>query len=144
MTVPLNAKQLVDRLWSYCHVLRHDGVSTIDYVDQLTLLLFLKMTDERAGRAMGAEQIVPEGLGWPELLRAQGDALETKYNHILRELGRESGTLGRIFQKSQNKIRNAATLRKLIVDLIDQHDWSRTGTDIKGDVYERTVPAVHL
>ena len=35
MTVPLSAKQLVDRLWSYCHVLRHDGVSTIDYVEQL-------------------------------------------------------------------------------------------------------------
>ncbi len=136
MTVPLNAKQLVDRLWSYCHVLRHDGVSTIDYVDQLTLLLFLKMADERARRAMGAEQIVPDGLGWPELLRAQGDSLETTYNHILRELGKESGTLGRIFQKSQNKIRNAATLRKLIVDLIDKHDWSRTGTDIKGDAYE--------
>lgn len=36
VTVPLNAKQLVDRLWSYCRVLRHDGVSTVDYVDRFT------------------------------------------------------------------------------------------------------------
>ena len=136
MTVPLNAKQLVDRLWSYCHVLRHDGVSTIDYVDQLTLLLFLKMADERASRRINPERIVPEGLDWPALLRAQGDELELQYNHILRELGKRPGTLGRIFQKSQNKIRNAATLRKLIVDLINQHNWSRTGVDIKGDAYE--------
>lgn len=40
MTVPTtansaDARQLVDKLWNYCHVLRHDGVSTIDYVDQL-------------------------------------------------------------------------------------------------------------
>ena len=63
MTVPLSAKQLVDRLWSYCNVLRHDGVSTIDYVDQLTLLLFLKMADERAGRGLNQERIIPRGSG---------------------------------------------------------------------------------
>ena len=136
MTVPLSAKQLVDRLWSYCHVLRHDGVSTIDYVEQLTLLLFLKMADERAGRGRYQERIVPEGLDWQVLLRARGDDLETQYTHILTELGKKTGTLGRIFQKSQNKIRNAATLRKLVVDLIDTHNWSATGTDIKGDAYE--------
>ncbi|MCA1709874.1 MAG: hypothetical protein LC808_43970, partial [Actinobacteria bacterium] len=40
---------------------RHDGVSTIDYVDQLTLLLFLKMAHERAKRKLGrSEEIVPE------------------------------------------------------------------------------------
>ena len=70
------------------------------------------------------------------LLRARGDDLEVQYTHILTELGKRTGTLGRIFQKSQNKIRNAATLRKLIVDLIDTHNWSATGTDIKGDAYE--------
>lgn len=136
MTVPLNAKQLVDRLWSYCHVLRHDGVSTIDYVEQLTLLLFLKMADERATRGLHRERILPEGLDWQALLRVRGDDLEKQYTHILTELGKRTGTLGRIFQKSQNKIRNAVTLRKLIVDLIDTHNWSATGADIKGDAYE--------
>jgi len=136
MTVVLDARQLVDKLWSYCHVLRHDGVSTIDYVDQLTLLLFLKMADESANRRLKPQRIVPEGLDWPSLLGCQGDDLEKQYNFILRELAKKTGTLGRIFQKSQNKIRNAATLRKLIVDLIDKHNWSGTGVDIKGDAYE--------
>jgi hypothetical protein len=79
VTVPLSAKQLVNRLWSYCHVLRHDGVSTIDYVDQLTLLLFLKMADERAERGLGRERIVPEGLDWQVLLRSRADDLEDRY-----------------------------------------------------------------
>ncbi len=136
MTVALDARQLVDKLWSYCHVLRHDGVSTIDYVDQLTLLLFLKMADESASRRLNPQRIVPEGLDWPSLLACQGDELEKQYNFVLRELAKKTGTLGRIFQKSQNKIRNAATLRKLIVDLIDKHNWSGTGVDIKGDAYE--------
>ena len=39
-------RRLVDKLWSYANVLRDDGVGTIDYTEQLTYLLFLKMAHE--------------------------------------------------------------------------------------------------
>ena len=39
---------LVQKLWNYCNVLRDDGMSYGDYVEQLTYLLFLKMADERS------------------------------------------------------------------------------------------------
>lgn len=42
-----DSKVLVDKLWNYCNVLRDDGLSYGDYVEQLTYLLFLKMADER-------------------------------------------------------------------------------------------------
>ncbi|MDQ2883109.1 MAG: type I restriction-modification system subunit M [Actinomycetota bacterium] len=58
------------------------------------------------------------------------------YDDILDQLGAKSGALGRIFHNAQNKIRNAATLKRLIVDLIDQQNWSATKVDIKGDAYE--------
>ena len=35
--------RLVQKLWSYCQVLRDDGLSYQDYLEQLTTLLFLKM-----------------------------------------------------------------------------------------------------
>jgi type I restriction enzyme M protein len=133
------AKQLVDKLWSYCHVLRHDGVSTIDYVDQLTLLLFLKMTQERAERKSfgGRKEIVPSHLGWQTLLDADADDLKFRYENILDQLGNRPDTaLGLIYHGAENKIRNAATLKRLIVDLIDKVNWSGTGVDIKGDAYE--------
>ena len=38
---------LVQRLWNYCNILRDDGLSYGDYVEQLTYLLFLKMADEQ-------------------------------------------------------------------------------------------------
>ena len=38
---------LVQKLWNYCNVLRDDGLSYGDYVEQLTYLLFLKMADEQ-------------------------------------------------------------------------------------------------
>jgi type I restriction enzyme M protein len=39
---------LVQKLWNYCNILRDDGLSYGDYVEQLTFLLFLKMADEQA------------------------------------------------------------------------------------------------
>jgi type I restriction enzyme M protein len=37
----------VQNLRNYCNVLRDNGMSHGDYVEQLTFLLFLKMADER-------------------------------------------------------------------------------------------------
>ena len=43
----MNSATMVLELWNYCNVLRDDGMSYGDYVEQLTYLLFLKMADER-------------------------------------------------------------------------------------------------
>ncbi|GAA3760823.1 type I restriction-modification system subunit M [Micromonospora maritima] len=133
------SRRLVQKLWNYCDVLRDDGVSTIDYVEQLTYLLFLKMADERARRTLKPEHIVPDELSWQTLLDAEGDALEVQYRHILTGLGKEDGTLGIIFRKAQNKIQDPAKLKRLIVDLIDKESWSATGVDVKGDAYEELL-----
>ena len=130
------SKRLVDKLWAYCNVLRDDGVSTIDYVEQLTYLLFLKMAHERETRPLKPERIVPADCSWQRLLDSDGSELEKTYRHILETLAKEQGTLGVIFRKAQNKIQNPAHLKKLIVDLIDKENWSASGTDIKGDAYE--------
>ena len=131
-----DARQLVDKLWNFCSLLRDDGVSTIDYTEQLTYLLFLKMAHERETRPLNPEQIVPSSCSWQRLLDADGDELETTYRHILEELARQPGTLGVIFRKAQNKIQDPAKLKRLISELIDKENWSATGVDIKGDAYE--------
>jgi len=134
-----DARRLVEKLWSYCHVLRDDGVSTIEYTEQLTYLLFLKMAHERETRPLKPEQIVPKSCTWQRLLDAEGDDLEVTYRHILEELARQPGTLGVIYRKAQNRVQDPAKLKRLIVDLIDKENWSATGTDIKGDAYEELL-----
>jgi type I restriction enzyme M protein len=134
-----SARRLVDKLWSYCNVLRDDGVSTIEYTEQLTYLLFLKMAHERATRSLKPERIVPESCSWQRLLDADGDDLEVTYRHMLEELARHPGTLGVIFRKAQNRIQDPAKLKRLIVDLIDKENWSAAGVDIKGDAYEELL-----
>jgi type I restriction enzyme M protein len=131
----MSPSALVQKLWNYCNVLRDDGLSYGDYVEQLTFLLFLKMADERS-RLFKTPPLIPKTIGWPTLLKLDGDDLETQYRHTLDELSKRQGMLGLIFRKAQNKIQDPAKLRRLIVDLIDKEEWSSLDADVKGDAYE--------
>lgn len=134
-----DSRRLVDKLWSYCNVLRDDGVGVIEYTEQLTYLLFLKMAHERATRRLNPQQIVPSEYSWQNLLDAEGTELEVTYTNILVGLAQQPGTLGTIFRKAQNRIQDPAKLKRLIVDLIDRENWSASGTDLKGDAYEELL-----
>ncbi len=127
---------IVQKLWNYCNVLRDDGLSYQDYIEQLTFLLFLKMADEQSRPPFSRPAIVPRGLDWESLERLDGDDLEVQYRHILAELGKQPGTLGVIFRKAQNKIQDPAKLRRLISDLIGREQWMTLDADVKGDAYE--------
>jgi type I restriction enzyme M protein len=136
-----NPQQLVQKLWNYCSILRDDGLSYGDYVEQLTFLLFLNMADEQSRPPFKKASTVPAGYDWPSLLMKDGvpldgDALEVHYRHVLETLGKKTGMLGVIFRKAQNKIQDPAKLRRLIVDLIDKEQWSSLDADVKGDAYE--------
>ena len=130
-----NPQQIVQRLWNYCNVLRDDGVSYGDYVEQLTYLLFLKMADEQTKPPFNAESIIPKKYDWNSLLKKEGDELESHYRHTLENLASEPGMLGDIFRKSQNKIQDPAKLKRLI-ELINEETWMGVDVDTKGEIYE--------
>ena len=130
----MTAEQLVAKIWSYCHVLRDQGVGTLDYVEQITYLLFLKMAEEQF-RLTGV-RVVPQGFDWPSLEALDGDQLEDHYRGVLEKLAKEPGALGTVFLKSTNRVNQPALLKKLISDLIGQEEWSAMDADVKGDLYE--------
>jgi len=126
---------IVQRLWNYCNVLRDDGVSYGDYVEQLTYLLFLKMADEQTKPPFNKPSSLPQELDWQSLLKKDGDSLEKHYRQILEGLGKEKGMLGIIFRKAQNKIQDPAKLKRLI-ELINEETWVGLDIDVKGEIYE--------
>jgi type I restriction enzyme M protein len=130
------SSQIVQKLWNYCNVLRDDGLSYGDYVEQLTYLLFLKMAHEQTQPPWNKPSVIPKGYDWPALDSKDGDELETQYRHTLEALGKQPGMLGVIFRKAQNKIQDPAKLKRLISDLIDEAQWSSLDADVKGDAYE--------
>lgn len=131
----MSTNQIISKVWSFCNTLRDDGVGYGDYLEQLTYLLFLKMADEYTKPPHNRESAIPAAFSWPTLTNKSGDELETHYNHLLRELGKEKGILGQIFTKSQNKISDPAKLYKL-VSLINAERWVLMDADVKGDIYE--------
>ena len=131
-----HSQQIVQKLWNYCNVLRDDGLSYGDYLEQLTYLLFLKMAHEQTQPPWSRTSPIPEPFAWPSLLKRSGDDLETHYRHILESLGKEKGMLGIIFRKAQNKVQDPAKLERLIKDLIDREQWMSLDADVKGDAYE--------
>ena len=129
----MSASEIVNKVWNYSQVLRDDGVGYGDYVEQLTFLIFLKMADERA--AAGQTVAVMTEYSWSKLVALDGDALEIQYRHTLEALGKQTGMLGTIFRKAQNKIQDPAKLERLI-KMIEKEAWSTLPVDVKGEIYE--------
>ncbi|OGL50658.1 MAG: restriction endonuclease subunit S [Candidatus Schekmanbacteria bacterium RIFCSPLOWO2_02_FULL_38_14] len=119
---------VVNKLWGFCHTLRHDGVDYGDYIEQLTYLLFLKMADER-----GVE--IPKDCTWESLKKESGTDLLDHYSDILRKLREKPGLLGDIFAQSVPRFNNPVNLKRLIA-MIDEEEWSAMDVDIKGAAFE--------
>lgn len=119
---------IVQKLWGFCHTLRHDGVDYGDYIEQLTYLLFLKMADERAVE-------IPKGCDWGSLRKLSGTDLTDHYNDVLRKLRSAEGLLGDIFTQATSRFNNPVNLRRLI-DMIDEEEWSSLDVDVKGAAFE--------
>jgi len=119
---------VVQRLWGFCHTLRHEGVDYGDYIEQITYLLFLKMAEER-------DVELPKGTQWDALRQASGSELTDHYIETLRVLGKQSGLLGDIFSGAQSRFSNPVSLKKL-VSLIDDTHWTELGVDVKAHAFE--------
>ncbi len=119
---------VVQKLWGFCHTLRHDGIDYGDYIEQITYLLFLKMADER-GIAM------PEGAGWPALRAKSGTELTEHYITALLTLGKQPGMLGDIYAGAQSRFSNPVNLKQ-VIGAIDEAEWTALDVDVKAEVYE--------
>lgn len=130
-----NSSTIISKIWNFCTVLKDDGVSYGDYLEQLTYLLFLKMADEFSRPPYNRKLPVPKEHNWESMIGLKGARLEEHYTILLRELSKQKGILGQIFTKSQNKIQDPAKLYRLI-ELIDKEEWNMMSTDVKGEIYE--------
>jgi type I restriction enzyme M protein len=131
----MTKEQLVAKVWNYAHVLRDQGISYGDYVEQITFLLFLKMDQERV-ELLGEASAIPQQWSWPSLVTKDGDALEFHYRHILEELAKGSGLIGTIFRKAQNKLSDPAKLKRVVSLIEKEGPWIGHTVDVKGEIYE--------
>lgn len=128
------ASTIIQKVWGYAHVLKDDGLAFMDYAEQITYLLFLKMAWEQGDTTEAAQ--IPKRYNWNSLKSIPDDeSLAKRYHQTLRKLSEQPGLLGLIFTKPQSKINDPAKLR-LLVEMIDRTNWSSLSVDVKGEVYE--------
>lgn len=119
---------VANKLWGFCHTLRHDGIDYGDYIEQITYLLFLKMANEK-------ELTLPKGTDWAHLRQHSGTELSDAYIDALRTLGKQPGILGDIYSGAQSRFSNPVNLKKLI-SLIDDTEWTTLDVDVKAAAFE--------
>ena len=135
----MDTSQIGKRAWSYAGVLQQAGLSCVEYVEQLTMLLFLKMADQLTEAPYNQKSSIPKELGWKSLLPLDGAALEKHYSELIEKLALKPGMLGVIFKGARCDIHNPALLKQLIVNLIDKEDWMSLPVDVKGTIYEELL-----
>ena len=128
------------RAWSYAGVLQQAGLSCVEYVEQFTMLLFLKMADQLTEPPYNQKPIVPEELGWKALMKLDRARRWRSSTAIpSRSSALKGGMLGVIFKGARCDIHNPALLKQLIVNLIDKEDWLTLPVDVKGTIYEELL-----
>lgn len=130
-----NTFTIITKVWSMADVLRDDGVSYGDYLEQITYLIFLKMCFEYSHPPYKKQMNIPKKYTWDKLSDKSGAELEAHYKKTLEELAKQGGTLGEIYTGAQNKISDPAKLSR-VIKMINDENWAAMSSDVKGDIYE--------
>jgi type I restriction enzyme M protein len=130
-TMALGTQEIVNKLWNLCNVLRDDGITYHQYLNELTYILFLKMAEET-----GADKDIPEAYRWQQLASKEGIELANFYRQLLLDLGTKgNGKVRDIYTNAQTNIKEPANLRKIIRH-IDELDWYEAREEGLGEMYE--------
>jgi len=131
----IHATNLVTKLWNYCNILRDDGLSYSDYVEQLTYLLFLKMADEHSRPPFLHLAPIETGYNWNSLMDKCDEAQLNQYERILRRLSQRTDLFGTIYKNALSKFRDPAKFQRLAFE-IGSIEWAKFDSDVKGEAYE--------
>lgn len=116
----MSAEQIAKKLWDLCNVLRDDGVTYHQYLNELTYILFLRLSEIKK-----FDHDIPEQYRWSKLkgIKDNKELFDT-YRDLLANLGTMSSneSITEIYTNASTTLRKPVNLRTLITN-IDQIDW---------------------
>jgi type I restriction enzyme M protein len=116
----MSAEQIAKKLWDLCNVLRDDGVTYHQYLNELTYILFLRLSEIKK-----FDQDIPENYRWSNLKAIKDNKeLFDVYRDMLANLGTLSTneSITEIYTNANTTLRKPVNLRTLITS-IDEIDW---------------------
>ena len=137
----MSAEDVANKLWNLCNVLRDDGVTYHQYLNELTYILFLRLSEVK-----GFSNEIPEEYRWTKLKEIKDNKeLFDTYRELLANLAARSSndTIKEIYTNASTMLRKPANLRTLInsindIDWFDDHEKDKIAT-IYEDLLERNA-----
>jgi type I restriction enzyme M protein len=133
----MSAEQIAKKLWDLCNVLRDDGVTYHQYLNELTYILFLRLSEVKK-----FDQDIPEQYRWTKLKEIKDNKeLFDTYRDLLANLGTLSSNeaITEIYTNASTTLRKPVNLRTLITN-IDQIDWFEDAEQDKiASIYEELL-----
>lgn len=130
----MSSKDIANKLWGLCNILRDDGVTYHQYLNELTYILFLKLSELK-----DYSDQIPEKYQWRTLLDiVDNQELFQRYRDLLANISVDAtnATIQEIYTNASTSLRKPVNLRTLITQ-IDQLDWyEEQDRDTMGDIYE--------
>lgn len=130
----MSAEEIANKLWNLCNVLRDDGVTYHQYLNELTYILFLKLSEVK-----GFEEHLPEEYRWRGFVKeTDNNEAFVRYRKFLAEVSNKtsSESIKEIYADASTSLRKPVNFNTL-VQAIDKIDWyEENDRDVMGDIYE--------
>ena len=130
----MSAQEIANKLWSLCNILRDDGVTYHQYLNELTYILFLKLSEVK-----GFENHIPEEYRWRGFVEeTDNNEAFVRYRKFLAEISNKSTSesIKEIYTDASTSLRKPVNFDTL-VQAIDKIDWyEENDRDVMGDIYE--------
>jgi type I restriction enzyme M protein len=130
----MSAEEIANKLWNLCNVLRDDGVTYHQYLNELTYILFLKLSEVKK-----FEEHIPEQYRWQKFVKEHDNAEAfLRYRKFLAEVSAmtTSDSIKEIYTDASTSLRKPVNFNTL-VQAIDKLDWyEENDRDVMGDIYE--------
>lgn len=130
----MSAEQIAAKLWNLCNVLRDDGVTYHQYLNELTYILFIKLSEIK-----GFEEQLPEAYRWNALKNIKDNKeLFDTYRELLATVSTKANNanIKEIFTNASTTLRKPVNLRTLISSIDELNWYDEHERDVMGDIYE--------
>ncbi len=130
----MTAESIAQKLWNTCNVLRDDGVTYHQYLNELTYILFLKLSEVK-----GFASDIPEEYRWGKFV-GETDNIKAfnLYKEFLAKVSEKtkSNSIKEIYLNASTSLRKPVNFNTIVTQ-IDKLDWyEESDRDMMGDIYE--------
>src|SRR5690349_11216166 len=127
----MSADVIANKLWNLCNVLRDDGVTYHQYLNELTYILFLRLSEVK-----DFENEIPKEYRWSKLkaIKDNKDLFDT-YRELLATISKKSdnASIKEIYSNASTTLRKPVNIRTLVssidaIDWTDEHEQDKIAT----------------